>query len=102
MEKEKPSKKKMFAKNFTASCLSLFIGFSVSHPLDTLRVRQAISGSKFSDVALNLIRNEGVFALYKGYFIPILATLPIQIVSSTISNFYQEYMQVRGYPFTIT
>lgn len=70
---------------------------AVTFPLDTIRKRVQIqAGTKISAVGVtrNVLRNEGVFGLYKGYSISILKTAPTSAITLFVYEYTLSFMRI--------
>lgn len=86
---------KLFMKDLTAGFVSGAISTYVGYPLDTVKVRMQVSGlhksaaastgtsstgSSIAQMMLKIVRNEGVFGLYKGVVSPVIGYAPVNAV----------------------
>jgi len=78
-----------FGKSFASGFISSAVGKYVSHPLDTIKMRIQISGTKqpLNYHFTNIITNEGFGGFFKGAVSPVLGTAPIMATLFASNDF---------------
>lgn len=87
------------ATDFIGGCLGGIVGVLVSHPLDTVRTRQAMDKRSFGVICREMHRKEGPTSFYKGIYSPIIMVGAWKAITlglhSNINSMLTKYREVK-------
>ena len=82
-----------FGCDFVASWLAILVSLTLSHPVDTLRVRR----QTHLHTARETIRRHGFHSLYHGFLTPMVTTGPVVANSMAMNDFFKRAISRANY-----